>query len=789
MIKGKLESFTGQSIHRREDQRLLTGQGQYVADLALPGMLHVAFLRSPFAHARIRFVDVSKAAKVPGAVLVLSGADLQRTLPPVRDNQTAMPGKWRAEIPHSILNPRQPLLVVDKARHVGEAIAVVVAESRYAAEDAVELVSVDFEPLPPVVESEAALDSAAPLIHEQLGTNEIGSFKIRKGDADAAFNHAPHRIKRRFVHHRYAAMPLECRGVVATYDPRTDSYTVWLSTQIVHSVRRELATTLGIPEARIRCLALDVGGGFGVKAHVYPEDLLIPYLAQKLRRPVKWIEDRREHMVSACHSRDQVHDAEIAFDDEGRILAIRDHFLVNCGPWNPKGVAPVYNTAAHLLGPYKVPHVAIDARVAATNKVPNAPYRGAGRPEAVQVMERMMDLIANALGIEPSEVRRRNMIRLEEMPYRVGIPYRDGEPIIYDSGDYPSALEKALDALGGAETFRRRQREARERGRYLGLGLGCYTEGTGVGPFEGVTLRIDPSGKVIVCSGACSQGQGMETIFAQLAADEWNVEPDDVVVSLADTSLIATGFGTSASRITVNVSGAIHYASQRLRQKVLAIAAHTLECATTDLEFRRGAVGVVGVPGAQLTLAEIAHAARPGWDNQRPPNIEAGLEETHYYEPPTVTWAYAVHAAIVEVNTETGRVVIDRYVIAHDCGVLVNPMLAEGQILGGAVQGLGGALLEQIKYDSEGQLLSGTFMDYSLANATDFPNIEIIHQQIASPLNPLGVKGLGEGGAIAPPVTIANAVSDALAPFRLEFNRTPITPEEIVRAVMHAREA
>jgi carbon-monoxide dehydrogenase large subunit len=369
------------------------------------------------------------------------------------------------------------------------------------------------------------------------------------------------------------------------------------------------------------------------------------------------------------------------------------------------------------------------------------------------------------------------------MPYPAGIPYRDGEPIVYDSGDYPGALAKALDALGGVESFRRRQADARARGRHLGLGLACYTEGTGVGPFEGATVRIDGSGKIYVASGAAAQGQGMETVFAQIAADAWGVTPDDVTVVLGDSAAIAMGFGTIASRSTVNVSAAIRYASDKLREKVFEIAGSMLECASADLELRGGAVGIAGVPGAQVTLAQLAQAARPGWDHRRPEGIAAGLEETHYFEPPTVTWAYATHAAIVEVDGETGEVKIERYVIAHDCGVLVNPMLADAQIRGGAVQGIGGALAEALAYDEHGQLLSGTFMDYAMPIAGEMPVIELVHQQIASPLNPLGVKGLGEGGAISPPAALANAVCDALAPLGLELNATPIRREQLLRAL------
>lgn len=779
--------YVGRPMARREDARLLIGQGQYVADLELPRMLHAAFVRSPIAHGRIRGVDLTDALAAPGVVYALHGADLLRLLPPVSDSQLSLPSKWRAQVEHTLLNPQQPLLAHDKVRHVGEAVAVILAESRYAAEDAAALVGLDIDPLPAAVDAEAALGPDAPILHEEHRTNLIGQFAIGKGDVDAALAKAPHRLRRRFYTHRYGAMPMECRGVVGAYDRRTDTVTICSSTQVVHWVRREAAGVLRLPEARIRCVALDVGGGFGVKGHVYPEDLLIPFLARAVGRPVRWIEDRYEHMQSACHSRDQIHDVEVGFDDAGRVLAFRDHFVVDCGAWNPIGAGVVYNTAVHLMGPYKIDNIHATARVAVTNKVPNAPYRGAGRPEAALAMERTIDLIAGTLGLEPAAVRLRNMIRADEMPYAVGIPYRDGEPIVYDSGDYPGGLQKALDAIGGVEAFRQRQRAAREAGRYLGLGIGCYVEGTGVGPFESAMVRIDPSGKVYVSSGACPQGQGMETIFAQVVADTWAVSPDDVVIALADTSAIAIGFGTIASRSTVTLSAAIYHASARLREKVFAVAANVLECAAADLELRDGGVGIVGVPGRSVSLAAVARAARPGWDHQRPADVDAGLEETYYYEPPTVTWAYASHVAIVEVDIELGHVAIEKYVIAHDCGTVVNPLLVDGQIVGGAVQGLGGALFEEFAYDPEGQLLTGSFMDYLAPTASDIPHIDLIHQCSPSPLNPLGVKGVGEGGAIAPPVAIANAVSDALAPFGLEFNQTPIKPEQIVMAVRDSK--
>jgi aerobic carbon-monoxide dehydrogenase large subunit len=775
--------FVGRSLPRREDHRLLTGRGLFIADLDLPRMLHAVFVRSPLAHARIAAVDLARAASSPGVAFVLSGADLARLLPPVPDTQLALPRKWASLVRHKFINPQQPLLAHDKVRHVGEAIAVVVAGSRHAAEDAAQLVTVDLDPLPAVVDPEAALHAGAAIIHDKFETNLIGAFTVGKGDIEAALARAPRKLKRRFAHHRYGALPIECRGVVSEHDARTDCVTIWSSTQVVHWVRREAASILRLPEARVRCLALDVGGGFGVKGHVYPEDLLIPFLARRLGRPVQWIEDRREHLMCSCHSRDQTHDVEIGFDDDGRILALRDDFIVDCGAWNPIGVGVVYNTAVHLTGPYRIDNLAINARVAATNKVPNAPYRGAGRPEAAFAMERAMDLVAGVLELEPAEVRLRNMIRADEMPYHAGIPYRDGEPIVYDSGDYPAALRNALEAIGGTAAFRRRQRTARQEGRYLGLGIACYVEGTGVGPFESATVRIDPSGKVYVSSGACPQGQGMETIFAQVAADTWSVDPDDVVTTFADTSAIAIGFGTIASRSTVTLSAAIHGASERLRAKVFAIGANLLECAASDLELRKGGVGILGVPGAEVSLAAVAQAARPGWDHGRPQGVEAGLEETYYYEPPTVTWTYAVHVALVEIDIEVGHVSIEKYVVAHDCGVVVNPMLVEGQIVGGAAQGIGGALFEEFTYDSEGQLLAGSLADYIMPTACEIPSMQLIHQHSPSPLNPLGVKGVGEGGAIAPPVAIANAVCDALHPFKVELNRLPLKPERIREAI------
>lgn len=778
--------FVGQSVPRREDRRLLLGGSRFIADIRLPGMLHVAFVRSDMAHARIRAIRTTEAFSSPGVVAIFTADDIAPDLFPIPGMQNRPPKTWRDAVQHELNIPDQPILARDKACHVGEPIAAVVAEDRYSAEDAVALVDIEWEPLPPVVGIDEALDQSSPPVHDALTSNVIARVGMRKGDVAAVFASGARTLRHRFDNHRYSAMPIECRGVVAQYDAGSDAMTVWSATQVVHWVRREVASRLGLPESRVRCIAPDVGGGFGVKGHVYPEDVLIPFIARRLNRPVQWIEDRHEHIINSAHARDDRHEAEIAFDAQGHILAVRDRVHKDSGAYMPVGIGTPVNTAVHLLGPYHIPNYESSITIVSTNKTPNAPYRGAGRPEAAFVIERLIDLVARAVGLDPVEVRLRNMIPPQNIPYATGLWYRDGAPIVYDSGDYPAALRQAIDALGGLAAIRQQQREAWSQGRFLGLGVGCYVEGTGAGPFEGATLRIDPSGAIYVATGACAQGQGHETVFAQIAADAWGVTPDQVTVVTNDTGAIATGYGTIASRSTVNSSSAIVLASEELQKKVKAIAGHALECATEDLEFSGGRVAVRGIPAMSMTLKEVAQAARPGWDHGRPPNMAPGLETTAYFEPPTVTWSYAVHAAIVEVEQSTGLPLIRNYAVVHDAGVLVNPELAEGQVLGGVVQGLGGALLEEIVFDEQAQLLTGSLADYLIPTASDVPPIEILHRELPSPLNPLGVKGLGEGGAIAPPVVVANAVCDALRPIGFEIFATPIRPAELVEAMVRA---
>ena len=774
-----IPGYIGQSVPRREDKRLLRGEGLFVADIQLPNMLHVAIARSQFPHARIKDIDLSKALSAEGVELAISGEDILEHLPPISGMQLTTPPGYQERVDTDIQIPDQPLLPHEKVRFVGEPYALVVAKNRYLAEDAIELISTNFDPLPPVATTDDALDRNAPLLHENLGRNVAAILHTKKGQGAEALKTAPHRLKRRFYHHRYAAMPMECRGVVADYDARTDTLTIWSSTQVVHWVSREVANSLGMPEENVRCIAPDVGGGFGVKGHVYPEDILVAYLARRLQRPVKWIEDRYEHILNSAHSRDNIYDVEIGFDDNGRIETVVSDFVVDSGAYSPIGAGIAGNSIAHMLGPYDIPNYEASSKIVLTNRTPNAPYRGAGRPEVGFAMERAVDLVANELDLDPAEVRFRNMITADQMPYSVGLTYRDGVPIVYDSGDYPKALERALEELGGLKSIRKRQKDALSQGRYIGLGLGCYVEGTGVGPFEGATVKIDATGKIVVATGACPQGQGHETVFAQVTADLWKVPIEDVYVTVADTAHVTMGFGTLASRSTVTASGAIQLASDQIKEKAFAIASDILEAGEQDLELRDSGVGVKGVPGMHISFRDIATAARPGWGHKRPEGIDAGLEATSYYEPPTVTWAYASNAAIVEVNPATGQVLIENYVEVHDAGVLVNPAIADGQVKGGLVQGLGGGLLEEITYDENGQLLTGSFMDYLLPSASDVPPITVIHLETPSPLNSLGVKGLGEGGAIAPPVVIANAVCDALRPFKAEINSTPVKWGEV----------
>ena len=785
----------GRSIPMREADPLLRGHGTYVGDLRLPGMLHAAVLRSPHAHATIRSIDASGALAMPGVVRVLTGEDIRDAIAPFPPSFEFHPASWLDAIKPVLKGPRARVLALGKVRYVGEPVAMVVAEDRYRAEDALDGIAVEYEELPPVVDPEAALEPDAARVHEDAGDNVVFHFSIAKGDVERALEDAPHSIEERLHHRRHGGIPMEGRGVVAMAETKPRRLTVWSSTQVPHSVRRQIASLLDLTEESIRVVAPHVGGGFGPKVVVYPEEVLVPYLGLELGRPVQWVEDRREHFVSTAHARDQVHYVEVGFDDDGRIVGLKDRFLLDNGAYNPMGLTDAYNTSAHLQGPYRIPNLAVTGTCVATNKVPNAPYRGAGRPEAVFVMERCIDRIAGELGLDPAEVRFRNFVQPDDIPYDAGVLYRDGEPVRYDNGDFPATLAKALDACCYDDVRARQQAAARDRenigadepardGRYVGVGIGFYTEGTGVGSFEGARVEVDSAGKLLVSVGASGHGQGHETVFSQVTADLWGVTPDDVTVVGGDTDAIRYGIGTFASRSTVNAGTAIHEASQRLKTKLFALAGHLLEANPDDLATRDGRVFVAERPDRGLTLAELADAAVPGWASKLPDGMEPNLEATYYYVPRTVTWAHAAHVAVVEVDAATGEVKLLDYAVAHDSGPAVNPLFVEGQVRGGVAQGIGGALYEEFVYDDLGQLLTGTFMDYLLPSCGEVPAIKQVHLETPSPLNPLGLKGIGEGGAIAPPVAVANAVVDALRPLgRVEISETPVTPDRVLALI------
>jgi carbon-monoxide dehydrogenase large subunit len=739
-------------------------------------MLHAAFLRSPHAHARIGRIDVARAAAGPGVHRVFVWADLVRFMRPLPLFGAPPPG-LAARVDFRTRSAAQYPLCRDVARYVGEIVAMVVAESRYLAEDAAEAVDVEWEPLPPVVDMIRGAQAGGPVVHDDWPDNVAVAFTHAIGDADAARARAAVAIRERFHIQRYVGMPIEPRGVVAAVDHRDGSLTVWNSTQVVHFVQQGLAGILDLPPHRIRVVAPDVGGGFGTKAAGYPEDALVPIAAVVLGRPVKWTEDRREHMMAAAHARHQVHDIELFARRDGTILAVRDTIWLDLGAYNGWGIVLPYNTVAHLLGPYRVRDLRVDVKGVVTNKTPNAPYRGAGRPETVFAMERAVDCLARRLAVDPAAIRRRNYLSADELPWDLGMPYRDGNPLVYDTGDFRETLEVALGA-SGYEQFRRDQPLLRARGIHRGIGVAGYVEGTAIGPFEGATVKLDLAGRVLVATGACSGGQGHETAFAQVAADVLGVPLEWVTVVGGDTSAVPFGIGTFASRSAVTAGSSVHDAATTVREKVVRAAAGLLEAAPADIVIQDGQVSVRGAPASAVELARVVQAALPTF--ARPGVAPPDFEATAYHHVPTVTWASAVHVAEVEVDIGTGVVRLRRYVVAHDCGRVINPRIVEGQVHGGVAQGVGGALYEEIVYDEQGQLLTGSLLDYLVPTATELPPIETIHLEYPSRRNPLGAKGMGEGGAIAPPAAIANAVEDALAPFGVRITETPLSPSRLL---------
>src|SRR5436309_192822 len=775
--------FFGAAVKRREDPRFLRGEGRFVVDVTVPVMLHAAFLRSPHAHARIVAIDTAAAAAAPGVVRVLAFRDLERWMKPLPLFGAVPPG-LAAVVKFEVRQAPQWALCRERARHVGEIVAMVVADSPERAEDAVELIEVDWEPLPPVVDMLHAADAGSPLVHPEWGTNVGVGFTHSIGDADRAFARADAVVSETFHVQRYVGMPLEGRGVVAAWDRRDGTLTTWNSTQVSHFVQQGLAAALDLPPHKIRVIAHDLGGGFGTKASGYPEDALVPIAAMALGRPVKWIENRREHMSGAAHARHQVHAISLAATRDGAILAVRDRIWLDLGAYNVWGVVLPYNTVAHLIGPHRIKNMRVEVTAVVTHKPPNAPYRGAGRPETVFAMDRIVDCLARELRMDPAELRRRNCIRPEELPYDFGMPYRDGNPLVYDTGDFPAALESALEAAGYKE-FRAEQARLRARGIHRGIGISGYVEGTAIGPFEGATVKLDLAGRVVVATGAVNSGQGHETSFAQVAADALGVPLDWVTVVGGDTAAVPFGVGTFASRSAVTAGSSIVDACREVRGKLVRAAATLLEAAPGDVEIDDGKVFVRGAPGSAVDLARVVQASIPTF--ARPGVASPDFEATAYHHVPTVTYASAVHVAQVEVDVGTGGVKLLRYVVAHDCGRVINPTIVEGQVHGGVAQGVGGALFEEMVYDETGQLLTGSLMDYAVHKADDLPPIETVHLECPSPRNPLGVKGLGEGGAISPPAAIANAVEDALAPFGVRVTETPVSAARVVALLQAAR--
>jgi carbon-monoxide dehydrogenase large subunit len=746
--------YFGERVRRREDPRLLTGRGAYVDDMQPPNVLHAAVLRSPHARARITRLDAGRAAAMPGVALVLTHADL----PP--DLQDPLPKL----IPHPTLihHKTQYALAPGQVRHVGEPVAFVVAPSRYLAEDALDAIDVDYAPLPAVADLETAAQPGGPLVHEEIDTNVCAEYTQRVGDPDTAFAEAPHVFRERLRMDRGTASPMETRGVVAIWDAKMRELVVYDSTQAPIRIRNYLARLLGLPQNAVRVIAPDVGGGFGPKIMMcYPEEVLVPHAAMLLGRPVKWIEDRRENFVSMNQEREQIHEAEIAVDEAGRIRGVRTRFLYDAGAYIPYGIIVPIVASTQLVGPYKIPTYECTFQAVFTNKVIVSPYRGAGRPHGCFVMERLIERVARELGLDRAEVRRRNLIQPDEFPYDTGLIFQDGAPLIYDSGDYPAVLERCLEMIGYADWPARKAAAARE-GRAVGLGLAFYVEGTGIGPYEGCRVTVEPTGKVFAATSVGTQGQGHYTSFAQIAADALGVDVADVTITTGDSGAFGWGTGTFASRAAVVAGNAVSLAAQAVREKALLVAAAMLEARPDDLEMADGRIFVRGTPDRSVALGDVATAANPlrgtiprEWEGP-------GLEASRYFAPPRGSFAGGCHAAIVEIERGTAALRVDRYVVVHDCGKVINPMILDGQIQGGLAQGIGNAFYEKLVYDGEGQLLTQTYMDYLLPTIAEVPRAEIGHVEIPSPLNPLGVKGAGEAGTIPVPAVIASAIDDAL---------------------------
>jgi aerobic carbon-monoxide dehydrogenase large subunit len=761
----------GASVKRKEDPDLLTGRGRYVDDIKLYGMLYAVVLRSPHPHAANRGIDKRAALALPGVHAVFTHADLPATM----QRQTVpllvpSPAIKQVYMPHCLAR--------DEVCFAGEPIAIVVAESRYLAEDAAALVEIDFEPLPAVADCADALAADAPLVHRAAPNNLAALIPISVGNTDAAFAQAAHTFREKIFQHRGGPFFMECRGMIAVPDPVGDALTIYVSSQGPHRHKRVLLDLLDWADHQLRIVTPDVGGGFGPKGSFYAEYGALAAAALSMCRPIKWIEDRHENFLSTQQERDQYWDVEIALDAEAKILGLRGTMVHDNGAYIPWGVVLPWIAATTVPGPYVIPNFQLDVSVAFTNKVPTSPVRGAGRPEAVVVMERLMDRVARELKLDRAEVRRRNFIKPEQMPYKVGIIFRDGRPVTYDSGDYPTCQQKALDAAD-YDGFSARQAAARAQGRYIGLGIGNAVEATGLGPYESAIARVSTSGKISIYTGATPQGQSHKTMLAQIAADHFGCTPDDVTIVCADTAATGLGVGSFAARTAVNAGSSVHLASAELAQKIKRFAAEMMEASEQDIVLENGHAKVAGSDMSR-SFREIAARSwgMPGFSMAGGP--PPGLEAASHFTPDQSTYSNGTHIAEVEVDIETGHVKILRYVVMHDCGHVINPMVVEGQVIGGVVHGVGNAFFEHMRYDDDANPVSTHFGEYLLPLATDSPNVEILHMETPSPLNPLGLKGAGEGGTIPAIAALVSAVENALEPFGVTIAEAPITPQRIV---------
>jgi aerobic carbon-monoxide dehydrogenase large subunit len=768
----------GARVTRFEDPALLSGRGRFTDDIPLPGALHACFVRSPHAHAKIRAVDTNAARAMPGVHAILTADDLPE---PMRSER----------IPNLMHNPairimRTPhALARDEVCFAGQALAVVIADSRYLAEDAAAAVAVDYEVLPAVEDCRDAVKPGAPLAQSDIPDNIAATIRQNYGDVDAAFAQARHVFEDNFWMHRGGAMSMETRAVAAVHDAQADTLTVWSSTQTPHLGRGILADLLRRDPQSIRMIAPDVGGGFGPKAPFYPEEAVIPVAAMQLGRPVKWFEDRREHFLCATQERDQHWTLAIAVDGAGKILGVRGTMLHDTGAFMPWGLIMPYIAAVTVPGPYVVPSYRLDMTVAITNKIATTPVRGAGRPQAVFAMERLLDRVADELGIARDEIRRRNFVQPEQMPYSVGLIFRDGKPLIYHGGDFPLSQRKAIE-MSGYGDFAARQAKARAQGRYIGIGLANYVEGTGLGPFEGVTVRVMQNGKVAVATGATNQGQGQRTTLTQIVADRLGCRMDDVVMTMADTAAIPHGVGAFASRQAVHAGSSAHIAGLEVRKKILSMAARVLGVAEDDIDLEDGKATARSGNRPSVGFGDLARMAQGMPGVSFPQGQTAGLEHTAYFAAEQASYCNGSHIVEVEVDPMTGGVEILDYVIAHDSGNVINPLIVDGQVQGGTAHGIGNALFEFMKYDSAGNPLTATFQDYLLPAAPDVPECRILHIETPNPLNPLGVKGAGEGGTIPAPAAIVAAIENALSPFGVRFTDMPLTPDRIVAALRRA---